>query len=49
MGDDANASLRLDLGADDADLTNSQRKMAYVSGSGTHTLTFEYHGAAIRR
>ena len=41
-GDDANVSLRLDLGADDNDLTNSQRKMAYVSGSGTNTLTFEY-------
>ena len=42
MGDDANVSLRLDLGTDDADLSNSRRKMAYVSGSGTDTLTFEY-------
>ena len=41
-GDDANVSLRLDLGTDDNDLTNSRRKMAYVSGSGTNTLTFEY-------
>ncbi len=41
-GADRNVSLRLDLGADDTDLTNSQRKMAYVSGSGTDTLTFEY-------
>ena len=41
-GDDANVSLRLDLGADDNDQTNSRRKMAYVSGSGTDTLTFEY-------
>ena len=42
MGDDANVSLRLDLGADDTDPTNSRRKMAYVSGTGTDTLTFEY-------
>ena len=35
-------SLRLDVGTDDTDLTNSRRKMAYVSGSGTDTLTFEY-------
>ena len=41
-GDNANVSLRLDLGADDSDLTNSRRKMAYASGSGTDTLTFEY-------
>ena len=41
-GDDANVSLRLDLGDDDADPANSQRKMAYVSGSGTGTLTFGY-------
>ena len=41
-GDNANVSLRLDLGADDADQTNSRRKMGYASGSGTDTLTFEY-------
>ncbi len=41
-GANRNVSLRLDLGADDTDLTNSRRKMAYVSGSGTDTLTFEY-------
>ena len=41
-GADRNVSLRLDLGVDDTDLTNSRRKMAYVSGSGTDTLTFEY-------
>ena len=41
-GSDANVFLRLDLGADDADRTNSRRKMAYASGSGTATLTFEY-------
>ena len=38
----ANVSLRLDLGADDADRANSRRAMAYVSGSGTDTLTFAY-------
>ena len=43
MGDDANVSLRLDLGADDTDLTNSRKKMAWTGeGSGTDTLTFEY-------
>ena len=41
-GSDDNVSLRLDLGADDTNLTNSRRKMAYVSGSGTTALTFEY-------
>ena len=42
-GDDANVSLRLDLGDDDNDLTNSRRKMAWTGdGSGTDTLTLEY-------
>ena len=36
-------SLRLDLGADDSNLSNSQQKMAWTGeGSGTDTLTFEY-------
>lgn len=39
-GSNEDVSLRLDLGEDDDDLTNSQRKMAYVSGSATATLTF---------
>ena len=41
-GSNRNVYVILDLGADDNDLTNSQRRMAYVSGSGTNTLTFEY-------
>ncbi|MDE0230037.1 MAG: SwmB domain-containing protein, partial [Spirochaetaceae bacterium] len=41
-GANANVHLRLDLGADDANRGNSRRTMAYVSGSGTDTLTFEY-------
>ncbi len=41
-GSNANVSLRLDLGADDADRANSRKAMGYVSGSGTDTLTFEY-------
>ena len=41
-GSDLNVFLRLDLGADDSDLTNSQRKMSYAFGSGTTTITFEY-------
>ena len=42
-GADDNVSLRLDLGADDANLANSRRKMAWTGdGSGTDTLTFEY-------
>ena len=41
-GSDDNLFLRLDLGDDDADQTNSRRKMSYVTGSGTDTLTFEY-------
>ena len=41
-GSNDNVFLRLDVGADDGDLANSLRKMAYVSGSGTDTLTFEY-------
>ncbi len=42
-GADANVSLRLDLGTDDSNLSNSRRKMAWTGeGSGTDTLTFEY-------
>ena len=42
-GADANVSLRLDLGADDSNLSNSRRKMAWTGeGSGSDTLTFEY-------
>ena len=41
-GANANVSLRLDLGPDDADRGNSRKRMAYVSGTGTDTLTFEY-------
>ncbi len=41
-GANANVHLRLDLGADDANRGNSRRTIAYVSGSGTDTLTFEY-------
>ena len=42
-GDNANVSLRLDVGADDADLSNSRRKMVWTGeGSGTDTLTFAY-------
>ena len=42
-GADRNVSVRLDLGADDTDLTNSRRKMTWTGeGSGTDTLTFEY-------
>ena len=45
-GANDNVRLRLDLGADDADRANSRRSMAYVSGSGTRTLTFAYTVAA---
>ena len=45
-GANDNVSLRLDLGPDDADRANSRRSMAYVSGSGTRTLTFAYTVAA---
>ena len=41
-GANANVRLRLDLGADDANRGNSRRTMAYVLGSGTDTLVFEY-------
>ena len=42
-GDDANVSVRLDLGSDDSNLSNSRRKMVWTGeGSGTDTLTFEY-------
>ena len=41
-GSNANVRLRLDVGADDADRSNSRRSMRYVSGSGTTTLVFEY-------
>ena len=41
-GSNANVRLRLDLGPDDADRGNSRRTMAYVSGTGTDTLTFAY-------
>ena len=42
-GSDDNVSLRLDLGPDDTNLTNSRRKMAWDgTGSGTTALTFEY-------
>ena len=41
-GSDANVSVRLDLGADDANYGNSRRSMGYVSGTGTDTLVFEY-------
>ncbi len=41
-GSSANVHLRLDVGADDANRGNSRRTMAYVSGSETDTLTFEY-------
>ena len=42
-GSNDNVFLRLDLGADDDDLTNSRRKMAWTgAGSGTDILTFEY-------
>ena len=41
-GSNDNVHLRLDLGPDDADWADSRKAMAYVSGSGTDTLTFEY-------
>ena len=41
-GSNDNVHLRLDLGPDDANYGNSRKVMAYVSGSGTDTLTFEY-------
>ena len=41
-GSNDNVVLRLDLGADGGDRMTNRRKMAYVSGSGTDTLTFEY-------
>ena len=42
-GRNRNVSLRLDVGTDDSDLSNSRRKMAWTGeGSGTDTLTFEY-------
>ena len=42
-GADANVSLRLDVGADDSNLADSRRKMAWTGeGSGSDTLTFEY-------
>ena len=45
-GANDNVSLRLDLGADDANRADSRRSMSYVSGSGTRTLTFAYTVAA---
>ncbi len=41
-GSNANVTLRLDLGADDGDRSNSRRAMRYVAGTGTDTLRFEY-------
>ena len=40
--DNANPYLCLDLGTDGGPLITNSRRMAYVSGSGTDTLTFEY-------
>jgi hypothetical protein len=41
-GANRNVYLILDLGPDDANLGNSEKRMVYAGGSGSDTLTFEY-------